>query len=173
MLSIWKRNVDIAPGGGAAVAHKAKPPGVAGRRQRDAMVDLALGSHPSHSGEKAHKVGVACKKSRSQNIAWPRRQPRPAKHLPPSSGGGSMVAAVAAAAAKHHHTDIHHSLLCCGIAYYVCATVCYIPAPFALPPPCRRLCTRRNLTGFSRFYSIVCLYKPKMFTFYSKWHVYL
>jgi hypothetical protein len=39
----------------------------------------------------------------------------------------------------------------------------YIPAPFALPPPCRRLCTRRNLTEFSRFYSIVCLYKPKMF----------
>ena len=94
MLSIWKRNVDIAPGGGVAAAQKAKPPGVAGRRQRDAMVDLALGSHPSHSGEKAHKVGVACKKSRSQNIAWPRRRPRPAKHLPPSSGG--TVAAVAA-----------------------------------------------------------------------------
>ena len=151
MLSIWKRNVDIAPGGGAAVAHKAKPPGVAGRRQRDAMVDLALGSHPSHSGEKAHKVGVECKKSCSQNIAWPRRLPRPAKHLPPSSGG--TVAAVAAAAAKHHHTDIHHSLLCCGIAYYV-PQICYIPAPFALPP-CRRLCTHRNLTGFSCFYSIV------------------
>ena len=63
-------------------------------RRRDAMVDLALGSHPSHSGEKAHKVGVACKKSCSQNIAWPRRRPRPAKHLPPSSGG--TVAAVAA-----------------------------------------------------------------------------
>ena len=95
MLSIWKRNVDIAPGGGVAAAQKAKPPGVAGRRQRDAMVDLALGSHPSHSGEKAHKVGVACKKSCSQNIAWPRRRrPRPAKHLPPSSGG--TVAALAA-----------------------------------------------------------------------------
>ena len=90
---------------------------VAARRRRDAMVDLALGSHPSHSGEKAHKVGVACKKSCSQNIAWPRRRPRPAKHLPPSIGG--TVATVAAAAAKHHHTDIHHSLLCCGIAYYV------------------------------------------------------
>ena len=66
--------------------------------RRDAMVDLALGSHPSHSGEKAHKVGVACKKSCSQNIAWPRRaaprRPRPAKHLAPSSGG--TVAAVAA-----------------------------------------------------------------------------
>ena len=123
-------------------AHTAKPPGVAGRRQRDAMVDLALGSHPSHSGEKAHKVGVACKKSCSQNIAWPRRRrPRPAKHLPPSSGGGSMVAAVAAAAAKHHHTDIHHSLLCCGIAYYVCATVCYIPA---------RLHCRHRAAAFAR-----------------------
>ena len=97
----------------------------------------------------------------------------PAAGRAPPSTYRHLAVAVAAAAAKHHHTDIHHSLLCCGIAYYVCATVCYIQAPFALPPPCRRLCTRRNLTGFSRFYSIVCLYKPKMFTFYSKWHVYL
>ena len=95
-------------------------------RRRDAMVDLALGSHPSHSGEKAHKVGVACKKSCSQNIAWPRRRPRPAKHLPPSSGG-TVAAVAAAAAAKHHHTDIHHSLLCCGIAYYVPQSAIYRP----------------------------------------------
>ena len=145
MLSIWKRNVDIAPGGGVAAAQKATPPGVAGRRQRDAMVDLALGSHPSHSGEKAHKVGVACKKSCSQNIAWPRRRPRPAKHLPPSSGG--TVAAVAAVWWRRRRPQNIITLTFITLFSVVVSPTMYVPQSAIYRP---RLHCRHRAAAFAR-----------------------
>ena len=159
MLSIWKRNVDIAPGGGGD--------GVAGWQPGGAMPWLIsplavihLIRVRRHTRSEWHARSHAVR-----TLLGPagRAPPSTYRHLAASQwprwrryggGGGGRKTS------SHWHSSFS-SLLWYRL---LCATVCYIPAPFALPP-CRRLCTRRNLTGFSRFYSIVCLYKPKMFTY--------